>query len=137
MKKVSERRALSPPWAVLPPLWPVVLRSMARAWAARRRQDAGCYGWMTFAWNLGANKALDACDILCLAGGSKGNGHSRAARTRSTADTVNVIVRVIGKVIIDHESDVCHINATCSDIGCYKNTVFPAFESLERFPALA
>ena len=41
--------------------------------------------------------------------GEEGNGGTLRASTTSSANTVDVILRVIGVVIVQHVSDVAHV----------------------------
>jgi hypothetical protein len=36
----------------------------------------------------------------------------------STADSVDIILGMTGKVVIDHVGDAFHIDSACGDIGC-------------------
>jgi hypothetical protein len=59
------------------------------------------------------------------------------AGARSAADAVHVILGVVRKIIIEYEFDPLYVNATRSDVGRYKYSVFSVAESLERFAPLA
>jgi hypothetical protein len=51
--------------------------------------------------------------------------------TARTADPVNIILGMTGKVVIDHVGDAFYINSACGDIGCDEDANTTGFEILE------
>ena len=49
------------------------------------------------------------------------------------SDTVDIIFRMIGKIIIDHMGDPLHVQPSCGNIGGNHNFQIPPFEFLHKF----
>lgn len=47
--------------------------------------------------------------MVLTVSGEEGDGGTRLASTTSTTNTVDVILRVVGVVIVEHMSDIAHI----------------------------
>lgn len=58
--------------------------------------------------------------------GAKAYGMSTRSRTRGTTDSVDVGVGLHRQVVVNDQSDVFHINASCCHIGGYQDVDFPA-----------
>jgi len=56
--------------------------------------------------------------------------------TAGTADPVDVILGMTGKVVIDHVGDAFHIDSACGDVGCDENADTSGLEILKRTETL-
>src|SRR4051794_25110694 len=65
------------------------------------------------------------------------NGHSLSAETTSTTDSVNVIFSVCGKVIVDDERDLLHVDTTSQEVGSDKYTGRAGAEFLHDYVTLS
>src|SRR5215210_6510919 len=66
----------------------------------------------------GARLALDTGDLLSLLGSNERDRASRAPDPPGSANPVDVTVRRVGHVVVDHMGDVLDVESPCRDVGC-------------------
>jgi hypothetical protein len=64
------------------------------------------------------------------------DGFSHCLSTAGTADPVDIIFGMTGKVVIDHVRDAFYINSACGDIGCNEDADTAGLEILESTKSL-
>ena len=75
------------------------------------------------------DQLFDIGHILSLIRRRKRNRVPGTAGSSGTADAMNVIFRILRKIIIDDQLDTFNIYAARGNIGGDEDSVFPAFES--------
>ena len=73
------------------------------------------------AFDTDVDEALDALHEVNLTTGHEAHGFAAATGTTGAADAVNVVFGIVGKLQIDDEVDVVHVEATGGDIGGAKD----------------
>ena len=53
-----------------------------------------------------------------------------------STNAMNIILRIRREIIIDNNLYTGHVDAARSNVGCHEHSIFPGFESFERFFAL-
>ena len=72
--------------------------------------------------------ALDCGERLSLIGANEQVGNAVLAHSSRPADPVDVVLRIVGHVVIDHVADALDINAAPDDIGGHQHRDLPASE---------
>ena len=73
------------------------------------------------AFDTDVDETLDALHEVNLTTGDETHGFAAAAGTTGAADAVNVVFGIVGKLQIDDEVDVVHVEAASGDIGGAKD----------------
>jgi hypothetical protein len=68
--------------------------------------------------------------------GKEADRFANSLSAASTADPVNIILGMTGKVVIDHVGDAFHIDSARRDIGCDEDANTAGFKILERTESL-
>ena len=92
---------------------------------------------MALGRNLLLYKPLDIHDVALLVRRRERDGLSHLARAAGSSDAVDVIRRLLGKVIVDNKADVFDVDTSSSDVRRYEYLVFMLFETVESFTPLA
>src|SRR5262249_19421801 len=87
--------------------------------------------------NLLAGILLNPLDHDQVSASSKGPSNPFSACSSRTPNAVDVILRIAGKIEINHMANVGHINATRSHISGNEHTNFPLAQSFNCPGALA
>ena len=80
--------------------------------------------------------ALYLLDFATLFRVDNGNRHSGLSCTTGTAATVGIGGSVVGQAVVDHVSEVVHVESACSHIGSHKNLEVTLAEFLHHHVAL-
>ena len=73
---------------------------------------------------------------LFLRRGIEGNCVARRASSARAANSVHVVLRAVGQVIVDHARHTSNIQAACSHIGRHQNLKLTGLECIECFHAV-
>ena len=65
-----------------------------------------------------------------MVGGDEGNGQTLGTEAASTSDTMEVGVRVSGKIVVDREIDSLNVDTTAKDIGSDADALVEVLEFL-------
>src|SRR5680860_855390 len=84
------------------------------------------------AGNRCANETLYVSETLGLLGRHETEGRARGPGAGRPADTVDVVLRVDGQVVVDDVRDGIHVYAPGDDVGGHEDPVGAFFEPVER-----
>ena len=72
--------------------------------------------------NLGAVELLNLAHHADIVGGDEVDGHTLATETTTTTDTVDVVLAVGGKVVVDDKGNLLDIDTTGEEVSGDENT---------------
>jgi hypothetical protein len=75
---------------------------------------------------------FDRAQLLAVFGGHEAGRPPRRVHARRAPDPVDVVLRAVRQVEVDHVADVRHVDAAGRNIGCHENSECPALESFQR-----
>jgi hypothetical protein len=79
-------------------------------------------------WNRLTEQLFDRTPLKMIFGGNETGRLSGRVHACGSADSMDVIFGTIGQIVIDHMSDICHIDAARGDIRRDENAERPAFK---------
>src|SRR6202044_2436142 len=82
--------------------------------------------------DLARDELLDLGHRLLIDAGDDGQRLARLAGASGAADAVDVILRVMGRVIIDHVTDIGDVEASGGYVGAHEQLDFAIAEGVER-----
>jgi hypothetical protein len=82
-------------------------------------------------------KAFQRAELSAILGGHKADGLPHLLRAPCAAYAVDVVLRVRGKVVIDHVGNAANVYASGCYIGCHQHADSALFEGREGLLALA
>ena len=74
------------------------------------------------------DQVLDRGERLALVGANEQVGNAVLAHPSGPADPVDVVLRIVGHVVIDHVADALDIDAAADDVGGHQHRDLPAAE---------
>ena len=83
-----------------------------------------------------ARVALDLGEVLGLLGRDERHGLAGALRAARAADAVDVVLRLLRRVVVDHVRDAVHVDAARGDVGGDEHFHLARLEAVERALAL-
>ena len=86
--------------------------------------------------DAGMGELLKVLDLVDVAAADKGRRHALATGTAGTADAVDVVLGIMGKVVVDHHLEVVDVDAACGDIRGDKELEFRVLELVHHSRAL-
>ena len=79
-----------------------------------------------------AGEVLNIRQQIHLIGADQGDGGASGTGTTSAANTVDIVLRYIGQVEVDHLGQLLNIQTPCCNIGGHQNTNFTGLKSGQR-----
>ena len=86
--------------------------------------------------NAGVCELLKVLDLVDVAAAHEGGRHSLASRAAGAADTVDVVLGIVRKVVIDHDLKIVDVDAARGDIGGDKELELGVLELVHHAGAL-
>ena len=86
--------------------------------------------------NPPSQKAFQCLQVGEIIVGQETDRFAHGLGTTGTADPMDVILGMTGKVVIDHVGDAFHIDSACGDVGCDENADTSGLEILKRTETL-
>src|SRR3972149_4492809 len=84
----------------------------------------------------GAHKAFNVSHVSALVRSCEGNCVAGGSSARRSSNAMDIIFRVVRKVVIKHEFYPLYVYSAASDVSRDQYSVFSVFESVKRFSAL-
>jgi len=86
--------------------------------------------------NSSSQKAFQGLQVGEIIVGQETDGFAHGLGTAGTANSVHIILRMTGEVIVNHVGNAFHVDAASSDIGRYEDADATRFKILERAKSL-
>jgi len=83
-----------------------------------------------------AKEAFDVTELLRIFGCDKTRGSAGRIHPSRPANSMNVILRAMRQIEIDHVTDIGHIDSPCGNIRGDKHAKEPALKPIKRTSAL-
>src|SRR5579871_6131017 len=87
--------------------------------------------------NLPTQTFLDVSNVFALFRRGERNRPARLAGATGSADAMNVVVGIVGKVVVYDQRDPLHVDSPCRDIGRNQDSELAGLKALKRGFALS